>query len=325
MRQNGLAPVNVSRAISNRSSAVFRVSHTELIVSPLAGSIDYSVNNVSVNPGLPNLFPWLSSIAPLFEKYSFERLQFRFMSMSNTSQTGSTLMSFDYDPTDAAPITYSSFTMNTPSLSVSSWKDCVLVVPPVHLRRRRNLYTRDGPVPSGSDPKFYDIGSFNYGAIGNADESNLGTIFVDYTVVFTMPQSYSPKSDTYVDVENATGQDAANPFGTVEGDINLQGDYPPALLTLPRTFNFNNTGNYVIICQVWGTGVTEIDINLAHANGATMTALPVVYDSTGDIAVGYSYLLNANIGTLVTTDITATTVTRCLVSISPMDYNFSPI
>ncbi len=114
------APVNTGRVFSNRTSSAFRIYHSEIIIPRVDSGTEYNVTQQVINPGLSGAFPWLSSMAPLFEKYTFEMLRFVFTPFANTSQTGSILMSFDFDPSDPAPPNLSEFTTNIPSMVISS-------------------------------------------------------------------------------------------------------------------------------------------------------------------------------------------------------------
>ncbi len=325
LRNGRPAPVNLARQIRNTASGTYRITHTELIVQDVRSSVEYSATPLIINPGLPTAFPWLSAMAPLFQKYTFESLTFRFVSFANTQETGNVLMRFDYNPNDAVPENINSFMMNEPSVSVSTWQQIRMNIPQSHLTKRRNLYTRSTPIPSGSDPILYDIGTLNYGAIGNSTDNTLiGNIYVDYVVAFTMPQSYQPNSDLYVNVEGADGQDAAYPFGSDWTNV-VNGDYPPAKIVSQRAFKFNRYGNFLVTAQVAGTGITVVDINSDIAGGSTIVAEPVTYNAAGTLATGFSYLLNASPTTLISLDVTATTVTRATFIITPLDYNFVPL
>lgn len=105
------APNNISLTFTNGepnidtshgASGVMIVSHKEFFVD-VQSSTAFTVSSHFINPGNQLLFPWLSKIAMGFEFYRFRKLKFYYVTSTNTSNVGSVMSAFDYDPTDAVP------------------------------------------------------------------------------------------------------------------------------------------------------------------------------------------------------------------------------
>lgn len=115
------APVAVTRKINRRSKPRMRVAgdsiviaHSEMINSILSGTpsgnvTPYNCVGFRCNPGVSNVFPWLSSVAVNYEKYRFRKLEFTIVPLVSTAYSGRIGVGFDYDSSDAAPGSRSEF------------------------------------------------------------------------------------------------------------------------------------------------------------------------------------------------------------------------
>jgi hypothetical protein len=110
-----IAPVAVSRSIRKTSRPRMRVrgdamviSHSEMLGSILSGTPTANVTafrciGMRANPGISNVFPWLSSVAVNYEKYRFRRLSFTIVPLVATNTSGRIGIGFDFDSTDLPP------------------------------------------------------------------------------------------------------------------------------------------------------------------------------------------------------------------------------
>jgi hypothetical protein len=135
-------------------------------------------------PSNSSLFPWLGTLAPLFEKYRFRKLEFEFVPVCATTVAGQVGLAVEYDTYDPNPSTFQEFLANDNCVVGSVWT-------PFTLRA-----TRLGAVPvlfntlaypTGSDLKSYICG--NLLACSNYVTAGLcGYVKVHYTVDMLIPQ-----------------------------------------------------------------------------------------------------------------------------------------
>jgi len=170
-----------------------RFQHKEYIAD-VSSSVGLAVTKYEFNPGLIQVFPWLSNIASCFAEYRFANISFVFASTSSTAlgttsvALGNVAMKFQYDlyaPTDGSLNTLNNdfgVVRGTPSKSLT------LQVNPnqaqVDFHRVRAL-----PVPSGQDARMYDIGYLEVCTQGQQlGNQNLGQLWVVYDIVFAKPR-----------------------------------------------------------------------------------------------------------------------------------------
>jgi hypothetical protein len=101
--QQRVRKVQEPRFTRSQSNGDVTVEHEEFI-QDLLGSAAFTNTGIQINPGLITTFPWLAQMAPLYESYLFEKLEFRFESTSATTATGSLMMAVDYDASDPAAV-----------------------------------------------------------------------------------------------------------------------------------------------------------------------------------------------------------------------------
>lgn len=93
----------------------------ELVTSYTAGNAGFQESSFSVNPGIPTVFPWLSSIAKNYTKYRFLKLRYFFSGSCPTSTSGKVWMRIIYDPSDAAPANLGEVLQSENSCSGPAW------------------------------------------------------------------------------------------------------------------------------------------------------------------------------------------------------------
>jgi hypothetical protein len=163
------------------------MSHREFI-RDIPGSVLFTTNQIAVNPGLPESFPWLSNIAPNFESYIFEALEFDFEDASNTTYTGTVMAAIDYDASDDAPLSKVQMASYEGFVRSAAWNSFANISPPRDLHKRSSYYVRTGSLAANQDIKLYDTGNFFIATQGQADTANVGELYVKYRVRFTTPQ-----------------------------------------------------------------------------------------------------------------------------------------
>ena len=158
------------------------------IAPPATSGNFYTALSSAINPGLTNLFPWLSQIALYYEEYEFEQLIFEFKSMvteGNQNAQGNIIMATQYNALN--PLFSSKQQMENYDYANSS-KVTQNAFHGVECNPQLNaaaaLYVRSGNVPTGQDAKTYDLGIFQF-AVSNGYQTssiNLGEVWVSYRI-----------------------------------------------------------------------------------------------------------------------------------------------
>lgn len=155
-------------------------------------------NNTSylVNPGNPNLFPWLSPVAQSFEQYVPLGIIFEFIgtatdSITTNASIGSIVMASEYDTNDAP------FTSKMAMLSSAYSQEARLSDTASHgiecdpnTLPNRVYYTRVSD--AATDQKDFDICRFNIATVGGglAANQSVGSLYIHYEFAFMKEQLF---------------------------------------------------------------------------------------------------------------------------------------
>ncbi len=167
------------------------VSHREL-VQDVIGSVDFQVTKIPVNPGLSQFLVWLSQMAPLYESYKFEKLDYEFRTSSSTATTGVVMCAVDYDASDSAPVdkvqlaSYKGFVRSSP------WENFDQRSTRENLNKRQSFFVRTGALSDNEDIKLYDTGNLFLATQGQASALSVGELYADYRVRLMTPQLNNP-------------------------------------------------------------------------------------------------------------------------------------
>lgn len=142
----------------------------------------FKADSYVINPANSTTFPWLSSIATLFDKYKFHSLKFFFVNNSPTSIAGNVTMAVDFDTLDSIPANGVAMSNLAKFTSFAPWKAEELVIPVNRPSNNTWLFTASS-VPSGTDAKTYNLGNFLISTEGLTSTSYLaGYLCVEYDV-----------------------------------------------------------------------------------------------------------------------------------------------
>jgi hypothetical protein len=154
----------------------------------------FNVTSYAINPGNSALFPWLSTIAQRFEKYTFTHLRFEYKKevtdYAAAGQTGKVIMSVDYDAADPAPTSKQMMEATIPHADAMPSQTFGLSCGAGDLRKSIAKFVRSGAIPGGTDIKTYDVGKFfiaTQGILGLTATSDIGELHVHYTIRFDKP------------------------------------------------------------------------------------------------------------------------------------------
>jgi hypothetical protein len=166
------------------------ISEDEFITA-VAGSVTFNATQFSINPGQVGTFPWLSQEAKLWEKYTFEHLEFYYKRIvsefATNGTTGKVMFNVDYDASDAPPGTKTQVEDSFPHKDAMPCENFSLNVNTKQLHPSGSKYVRKGGLPGNSDIKTYDAGNLFVSTEGNQNTSDVGELRVKYRVRFEVP------------------------------------------------------------------------------------------------------------------------------------------
>lgn len=175
---------NMQSPIVNSAQGIMIVSHREFIADVI-GSVDFNNVLYQINPGLAQVFPWLSNMARNFDKYRFKRLAFQYAPSSAAVNPGVVMMAMDLDAADTKAETKKELMNFQNASNENVWKHSTTEMP----EQQPLLYVRSGAPPANTDIKTYDAGSIQIATSNCVADSNVGQLFVDYVVELHVPQS----------------------------------------------------------------------------------------------------------------------------------------
>lgn len=198
MKQNSSWSVaqQVPAMHSTDESVIFR--HREYIRDITATTPFVNVVN-NINPGLDDIFPYLSAMAQNFQEYRFRGLVFEYRSTSATSLVsgtntamGAVLMAAQYRA-DIAPFQDKQQMLNEmwsadckPSETCYLPIECAPEESPLKFQ-----YIRTGALQPNQDAKFYDLCRLNIAVVGSQATNVIGELWATYEIEFKKPTLYS--------------------------------------------------------------------------------------------------------------------------------------
>lgn len=254
----------------------FRVRHREYIrdiVSPGAAFNNYPL---AINPGLPETFPWLSSIAANFEEYELHGLLFEFRTLSavavssTNTALGAVVLATNYDVYD--PAFSNKQQMEAYEFSCSG-PPCASLLHPVECAPRQTVnplkYVRtNGTVPPSGDLRMYDMGLFQIATVGQQAQSSIGELWVTYDIKFL-----KPKLPAVVGEIIPATSIACTPISGV-GDFSSTKLMPGSTIDVdilsPTSFRINRNGRFVIRLMANSTNTYSASVaDYSESAGAT--------------------------------------------------------
>lgn len=166
------------------------VCHREYL-GEITGQSAFFNRAYPLNPGFPETFPWLSSVAKSYQQYRFHGLIFEFRPLLTdfvvNGAPGVCVMATNYNAdrpafTNRIEMENSEYAVSVkPTKGMIHGVECSLDETPT-----RMLYVRSGEVQSGQDLRLYDLGLTQF-ATQNNPTAVLGELWVSYCVEFFKP------------------------------------------------------------------------------------------------------------------------------------------
>jgi len=286
-----------------------RVKYREY-VQDITGSVAFALQQFNINPGLSTLFPWLSTLASMFESYKFNRLNLLFRSSSPSAQAGKTFLAVDWDVLDSAPASKQAMMQERTKADANVWLDLNLGSDSADLLKFGvQRYVRTGSAPVGSDLKTYDVGMLNVASQGVTNAPVIGELWVEYDVDLITPNTAPAPISEKITAGGASIA-AASPFGATPV---LAGNVPVVVAADGKTLTFQQGGNYFM--ELNGTGTAT---SFTPGGTATVTALTLV---TSGAALIEGWSISTTPGQTVTVVGTGGTITALVARLAPYNVN----
>jgi hypothetical protein len=187
------------------------------------GGAAFHVLGYNINPGIKDLFPWLSGIAGRFQEYRINRMKVEFQTRTATTQGGIVVLAPDYSVSDAPPSIEQDMMAYQDAVSSTVWRDVHCKLDPKALMSTGARKFVRAQVTSG-DSHLYDAGKFYIGH----ETTYLGTVgklWVDYDISLFTPQLNSTAEPVVSAKVACIGLDPNFPFGVTGGTrANIVGD-----------------------------------------------------------------------------------------------------
>lgn len=298
VKQNTL--VNNSQIPSFASSKnEVRIRHREFLTDisthpTTAGA--FNLQSFPINPGVRASFPWLAEVCgSTFQQYRINGMVFEYRSSSsnalNSTNTalGVVVMATDYDSADSV-FTSKQQMENTefgvsckPSSNMIHGIECAKSLTSIS-----ELYVRAFDVPSGKDPRVYDMGNFQIATVGGqAAAVTVGELWVSYDISlikaieqvpgFIMPMAnYSPVSASGTAPLGTSIAISALGIDTIGLTFTENRIYFPYNTPLGATFSFQyaiTTASAALTMPAvtYNNGFTDLATYHAPSAGATST------------------------------------------------------
>lgn len=281
MFEGGMSPPQV---INSRDNGGFIVRHREY-VKDIKATSTFTNESFPLNPGLQSSFPWLAGIADAFEEYEWRGVVAEFVSTSSdavlsastNSSLGSVIMATSYGNEPA-------FTTKAEMLNhefANSRKPSLSFLHPIECKRDRTpitqLFVRTEPVPTGEDPRLYDLGKFQIATEGmQASGGNCGELWITYELCLYKPRMSAVQYESILsDHFQISGFSNAAPLGTTT--VRTTTSSLKGVITNANLYTFPSyviDGHFLVVIQWRGqTGVTITYPTITAVGGSSILNL----------------------------------------------------
>lgn len=172
------------------------VSNSVLLTSVIAeGTSPFSAGKYMVQPGDPEVFPWLNKIARNFEYYRVIRLSARYENACSTTTPGQILLFWDYDVTDPVPTTFAQASVMSGNKLSAPWDRFLMTASTSAIHRQEPTYY---VATSATANRLNDACSLMICTIPSlgTEQTVWGNVWLDFTFEFSVPAYETSVSDT---------------------------------------------------------------------------------------------------------------------------------
>lgn len=189
-----VSETNVIPYSKPRVSDDFRFRKREFVKNIKAYS-DFTVETSTFNPGMSDLFPWLSGIGNNFEKYKVHSVKFIFETSQSTFVPGTISMAPEFNVADLPPDSKPELLEYAYARRSAVWKNFDSIIPAKAIMNYKEYYTRQGPVGNNVDLKLYDPFYWIIAVDGVPSSAGefIGELWIEYDIQFFYPQRLNSK------------------------------------------------------------------------------------------------------------------------------------
>lgn len=193
--KNSLSEHTVAQVpVMHSSGEAFRITNREFLCD-ITGTEGFFNREFYLNPGNDVTFPWLSRVAANFQQYEIMGCMVHYRPTSSSVNPsggsvalGTVIMTANYNCTEP-PFT------NKPEMEANVWtisgRPSDAMTLPIecasHMSTLTDLYVRNGAVPGGTDPHFYDFATVQIATSGTSAAATLGELWITYDIVLIKP------------------------------------------------------------------------------------------------------------------------------------------
>lgn len=281
----GLSGKALIKALPNGGT---RVRHTEYLMDVNA-TVAFSVEAYAVNPGNPEIFPWLYTLARRYESYKFRSLNFRYETQAPTSTSGTMILTVDYNADASLPRGKTQMLAMESAVRAPLWSPINHRSLSHNLNKRATYFVRNGDQIQSAD--LYDTGQLMLGSQGAPFNADMGELYVDYEVDLltpTLPSQPVEPVAKYVSGGTVTGNQilGSSPVGS-GGDINM---FPIEYIGGVQFVQFLSQGQYMFTVDLFGSGFVET----TTGNWNVSTVLSLNYINVTNVPSGSFALVDGS-------------------------------
>lgn len=250
-----------------------RVTHSELF-DTINSTTGFTATRNIIQPGSDNFSTWLAAQAAQYDQYALRSLVLEYEPKCGTSNSGTIMIGFDYDPSDRSPVNEQAFSTYLGTLELAPYVQgrTAMVPSAVHATGPRK-FLRSGPV--SGDLRTYDCGTIIVATQdGPAVPILWGKLWVTYSfdlLVSTAPQSANLATQAY-------SFETSAPFLLPVGNSIVPFNTTITNFDTDFIVNANGTftaplGSFLVMAYVCVTGTSGINVfsgELQFSNGLTV-------------------------------------------------------
>lgn len=195
--EGGDAPMTVGMGASDNQEVI--INHCEYLQDVYGPSdAKFTNNQLDINPGLLENFPFLAQIAANYEEYEFIQLMFHFKStvdasISQTGTTGTLVMATNYNSDAPGFLSKESMMQyhGANNTRLDQDMDHGVECDPTKNAGTTIRYVRTLPVVDGQQKKEFDLGKFQWAIVNIPSQFNnqqVGELWCSYTVKLGKPK-----------------------------------------------------------------------------------------------------------------------------------------
>jgi hypothetical protein len=272
------APVSSGMSTTARTSKSMIVRRRELAFIAYATADGFKViYQQNVNPGDNSFCAWAAPIAQRHTQYRYRKAFFDFISSNPSTHSGTFAANFDYNASDNAP--NGAFQMLASDRAVQ-WP-CYqnskrMNLDPAELSKKRYVIANGQQIPTGEDPKTYNLGALYVASMGCTAGDSINVWF-DYELelfVPVLPNQIEDGSDLSGSIVGSTNCTPSKIFGTSPGFAGIL-NIDAGLSDGDKVF-FRNVGNYIVALNANGAGIANADPTIAVGPSSDASIRPII-------------------------------------------------